>query len=183
MQAEDIRYEVPSADAVGRVTFQRRTPYIYRSSEISALLEAAAQLKPAGSIRPVTYATLFGLLAVTGMRISEALALRLEDVTADGLIVRKTKFHKSRLLPLHGTTRQAFDGYLSTRLRLGTLDGALFVSTTGKGLRYPTVVAIFLMLVRTIGLRGAPGLPGPRIHDLRHYSGNRIIPAPANQCA
>src|SRR5262249_42615883 len=78
------------------------------------------------------------ILAVTGMRISEALALRLEDVTADGLIVRQTKFQKSRLLPLHNTTQRALDKYLSVRLRLGTLDRALLVSTSGKGVAYDT---------------------------------------------
>ena len=133
------------------------------------LMQAAAQLQPAGSIRPLMYATLFGLLAATGMRISEALALRLEDVTTDGLIIRQTKFQKSRLLPLHETTRRALDEYLSARMRLGgTLDGALLVSITGKAPSYNTVVAVFLRLARSIGLRGKPGRPGPRIHDLRH---------------
>ena len=102
------------------------------------------------------------------MRISEALALRLDDVAADGLIIRQTKFQKSRLLPLHETTQRALDAYLSVRMRLGVLDGALLVSTTGKAPSYHTVVAIFLRLARSIGLRGASGQPGPRIHDLRH---------------
>ena len=168
MQAEDIRYEVPAADAVGRATFQRRSPHIYRAEEITELMRVAAQLKPIGSIRPLMYATLFGLLAATGMRISEALALLLGDVTTDGLIIRNTKFRKSRLLPLHDTTRQMLDDYLSVRLRLGTLDGALFVSTTGKAPSYSTVESIFLKLMRTIGVRGEPSQPGPRIHDLRH---------------
>src|SRR3982074_1303976 len=82
-------------------------------------MPAAASLPPAGTIRPLTYAMLFGLLAATGMRISEALALRLGDVTEDGLIVVKTKFKKSRLIPLHPTTRKALNDYLSSRLRLG----------------------------------------------------------------
>jgi integrase len=168
MQAEDARHEVPAADALGHGTFERRTPHIYRPDEIAQLMRAAAQLQPAGSIRPLMYATLFGLLAATGMRISEALALRLNDVTTDGLIIRQTKFQKSRLLPLHETTRWALDQYLSVRVRLGTLEEALLVSTTGKAPSYNTVVAIFLRLARSVGLRGAPGQPGPRIHDLRH---------------
>ena len=168
MKAEDARNEVPAADALGHGRFERRRPHIYRSEEIARLMQAAAQLQPAGSIRPLMYATLFGLLAATGMRISEALALRLEDITADGLIIRQTKFQKSRLLPLDETTRRALDQYLSARVRLGTLDGALLVSTTGKAPSYHTVVAIFLRLARSIGLRGKPGQPGPRIHDLRH---------------
>ena len=83
-------------------------------------------------------------------------------------IIQQTKFHKSRLLPLHDTTQRVLDEYLSVRVRLGTLDGALLVSITGKAPSYHTVVAIFLRLARSIGLRGAPGQRGPRIHDLRH---------------
>lgn len=168
MQAEDARHEVPAADALGHGRFDRRTPHIYRPDEIARLMRSAAQLQPAGSMRPLMYSTLFGLLAATGMRISEALALQLEDVTADGLIIRQTKFQKSRLLPLHDTTQRALDEYLAVRARLGTLDGALLVSTTGKAPSYNTVVAVFLRLARSIGLRGKLGQPGPRIHDLRH---------------
>ncbi len=168
MQAEDARHEAPAADALGHGTFKRRIAHIYQPDEIARLMRAAAQLQAADSIRPLTYSTLFGLLAATGMRISEALALRLEDVTADGLLIRQTKFQKSRLLPLHDTTRRALDAYLSVRLQLGTLDGALFISTTGKAPAYETVAATFRWLARSIGLRGKPGQPGPRIHDLRH---------------
>jgi len=131
-------------------------------------MRAAAQLQPACSIRPLTYSTLFGLIAATGMRISEALALRIDDVTTDGLLIRQTKFHKSRLLPLHDTTRRALDSYLSVRAQLGTLDGSLLISTTGKAPAYETVAATFRLLARSIGLRGEPGQPGPHIHDLRH---------------
>jgi integrase len=169
MQAEDARHEVPAAGALGHGRFERRTPHIYRPGEIAGLMQAAAQLQPAGSIRPLMYSTLFGLLATTGMRISEALALQLEDVTTDGLVIRQTKFQKSRLLPLHETTRRALDEYLSARMRLGGIpDGALLVSITGKAPSYNTVVAVLLRLARSIGLRGKPGRPGPRIHDLRH---------------
>ena len=168
LQAEDARHEAPAAGALGHGRFERRTPHIYRPGEVAALMQAAAQLQPAELIRPLMYATLFGLLAATGMRISEALALRLEDVTTDGLIIRQTKFQKSRLLPLRETTRRALDEYLSARMRLGTLDGALLVSITGKAPSYHTVVAVFLRLARSIGLRGKPGRPGPRIYDLRH---------------
>jgi integrase len=168
MQAEDVRHEVPAAGALGNGTFERRTPHIYRPNEIARLMRAAAQLEPAGSIKPLMYSTLFGLLAATGMRISEALALQLDDVTADGLLIRQTKFQKSRLLPLHETTRRCLDEYLSIRVRLGVLDAALLVSNTGAAPAYNTVVTIFLRLARSIGLRGKPGQQGPRIHDLRH---------------
>lgn len=168
MQAEDPRHEIPADDAFGRGLFERRIPYIYTTDEIAALMCAAARLKPAGSIRPLLYETLFGLIAATGMRISEALALRLEDLTADGLVIKQTKFQKSRLLPLHDTTLQALDVYLSVRRRLGTMDGALLVSNAGTAPSYNTVKAVFLQLARIIGLRGEPGQGGPRIHDLRH---------------
>lgn len=168
MQAEDARHEVAAADALGHGTFKRRIAHIYTLDEIIRLIRAAAQLQPAGSIRPLMYSTLFGLLAATGMRISEALALRLADVTADGLIIRQTKFQKSRLLPLHDTTQRALDEYLSVRAQLGTLDDALFISTTGRTPAYDTVAPTFRGLARSIGLRGEPGQPGPRIHDLRH---------------
>jgi integrase len=168
LRAEDPRHELPAADALGRGRFERRAPHIYTSNEVAPLIKAATELRPSGSIRPLMYSTLFGLIAATGMRISEALALRLEDLTEDGLVVRETKFHKSRLLPMHETTRRALDSYLLVRRRLGTLDGALFVSNTAAAPAYSTVVTIFLQLARSIGLRGAPGERGPRIHDLQH---------------
>ena len=168
LRAEDPRHELPAADAFGRGRLERRAPYIYARGEIARLINAAAELKPLGSIRPHMYSILFGLIAVTGMRISEALALRLEDVTEDGLIIRETKFQKSRLLPLHETTRRALNAYLAVRSQLVIQDRALFVSNTGIAPAYPTVITIFLQLARSIGLRARPGEPGPRIHDLRH---------------
>jgi integrase len=168
MHAEDPRHQVPPAEAFGAGLFERKAPHLYSEDDIARLMHAAALLQPAGSIRPLMYETLFGLLAATGMRIAEALCLRLGDVTADGLIIRQTKFHKSRLLPLHETTWRALNAYLAARMSLGTLDGSLFVSNTGKAPSYNTVMAIFLRLARSIGLRGGPGQRGPRIHDLRH---------------
>jgi integrase len=168
MHAEDSRHEVPAADALGRGLFRRTQPYIYSAQEIERLMAAAALLGPTGTIRPLTYFTLFGLLAATGMRISEALALRLGDVTEDGLIITNTKFKKSRLIPIHTSTRAAIDRYLSARLPVMADTVALFVSNAGTPPRYDTVSALFRQISRKIGLRGAPGQPGPRIHDLRH---------------
>src|SRR5262249_37567719 len=99
MQAEDPRHEVPAADALGQKTFKRRIAYIYQPNEIVQLMRAAAQLPPLGSIRPLMYSTLFGLLAVAGMRISEPLALRLEDVTDDGLIVGRPNSGRAACYP------------------------------------------------------------------------------------
>lgn len=168
LHAEDPRHEVPSADLFGRASHRRRIPYIYDPGDIRRLIDAAHRLGPDGSIRPITYATMFGLIAATGMRVSEALAIRLPDVTDDGLIIAMTKFKKSRLLPLHSTTRRALDGYLAIRLKEASSSDALFISHQGTPLAYPTVITVFLQIIRSIGLRGAAGSRGPRIHDLRH---------------
>jgi integrase len=91
MHAEDPGHEVPAADALGRARRERRAPYIYAPGEIVRLVRAAMEMAPQGTIVPLMYATLFGLLAATGLRVSEALALRCDDITADGLIVRQTR--------------------------------------------------------------------------------------------
>jgi integrase len=168
MRAEDARYEVPAADAMGRAFHRRRIVHIYTPDEISRLVRAATQLRPTDSLRPRLYATLFGLLAATGLRISEALALQLKDVTADGLVIRQTKFKKSRLVPLHETTQKALDTYIADRTKVAALDGSLFVSVCGRTPAHSTVTAVFLQLMRSIGLRGKPGERGPRLHDIRH---------------
>jgi integrase len=113
MAAEDSRHQIPPT-GIFRSHRQRPIPYIFGETEIEQLLRAARQLGPSGSLRPHTYSTFFGLLAVTGMRVSEARALHLQDVTVDGLLIRQTKFHKSRLLPVHETTREALEHYLSS---------------------------------------------------------------------
>jgi integrase len=136
MRPEDGRYEVPAADALGRSSHRRRIVHIYTPNEISRLVEAATQLGPTNSIRPWMYATLFGLLAATGLRISEALALQIKDVTADGLIIRQTKFKKSRLVPLHKTTQRALDAYIAVRAGVGALDGSLFISACSRAPAY-----------------------------------------------
>jgi integrase len=175
MHAEDPRHEVPSADVFGREWFRRRIPHIYTADEISRLIGAAAKLPPKNSIRPATYSTLFGLLAATGMRSSEALSLRVEDLNGDGLLIRQTKFKKNRLLPLHATTRTALQQYLVIRAKVRTSDRALFISEAGTALNYTTVVHTFLRLARSIGLRAGPGKPGPRLHQLRHTFAARSL--------
>ena len=146
----------------------RKSGYIYAPNEVAELIRSAATLRPAGSMRPLTYATLLGLLAATGMRVSEALALQLDDVTADGLLIRETKFQKSRLLPLHPTTQRALDTYLAARAKLVCMDRALFVSGSGRPLSYNTVKGMFLQLLKSARLDGVSSPRKPRIHDLRH---------------
>ncbi len=175
MQAEDDRYEVPSALAFGKAKRERRMPHIYSADEIRRLLHEAGQLSASGSIRPVTYRTLLALIASTGLRISEALALQLVDFNGATLVIRSTKFRKNRLVPLHPSTRDALEHYLARRKHVVESDGSFFVSTAGCGLCYSTVYAVFLQLMRSAGLREGPGAPGPCIHDLRHTFAVRAL--------
>jgi integrase len=168
MQAEDPRHEVPPADAFGRPVVERRLPHIYTPEEVTRLLRAAAELAPANDLYPLLYSTLFGLLAATGLRISEALALRLEDLSADGLLVRETKFRKNRLVPLHESTERGLARYLAARRRHRAVGPYLFADSEGGHLSYDTVSWTFRRLAKAAGLRGAPGTRGPCLHDLRH---------------
>lgn len=164
---EDPRHEVPPPGAFGPQP-PRRTPFIFTRTHIRALLKAAAALGPRGALRPKTYVTLLGLIAATGLRISEALALQLDDITTAGLVIRQTKFRKSRLVPVHTTTRRALGAYLTARENHAGDEHAVFLSEWHTGLRYPTVITTFLALVRGIGIHPGAGKRGPRIHDLRH---------------
>jgi len=167
VQVEDPRHEIPPGGVFGGRP-RRRTPHIFSPQEIRALLEAAAALGPRRSLRPLAYATLLGLIAATGLRISEALALLIGDITDEGLVIRETKFRKSRLVPLHPTTRAALDAYLRSRAKHAATDDAVFLSEWHTRMSYSTVITTFLSLVRKMKIHPGPGKPGPRIHDLRH---------------
>jgi integrase len=175
MQAEDARYDVPPPGAFGSPPRLRRTPHIYTTDEVERLLRAAAQLTPVTSTRPQTYVALLALLFATGLRISEALALQVDDITPDGLVVRETKFKKTRLVPLHPTARAGIEAYLAQRTKTRGGDRAVFASLWGTGLHYPTVRATFVQIARAAGLRGGPGTPGPRLHDARHTFAVRAL--------
>ncbi len=164
---ENSYHEIPPIGVFSSRRLPHR-PFIFTPVQIRSIIEYAANLPPAGSLRPWTYCTLFSLLAVTGMRISEALALRCDDITPDGLLIRKTKFQKSRLVPLHPTTQAGLDRYLQRRRRFGGDDDHVFISMRYQPLNYPIVVATFLQAVRDLGLHPGPGQKGPRLHDLRH---------------
>jgi integrase len=152
--------------------YARKPPYIYTGREIKRLIAVARQLPSATGLRPATYATLFGLLAVTGLRISEALALNRADV--DGaqavLTIRRTKFGKSRLVPVHPATQRALARYARRRDRVypKPMTESFFVSEHGARLTQWTVRYTFNRLSRRIGLRGPADRRGPRLHDLRH---------------
>jgi integrase/recombinase XerD len=172
--AEDNRHEIPPE----RVFYRQRrhlNPYIFSDEEIQALLAQSARLGPPDSLRPHAYYTLLALLAVTGLRISEALALRFKDVTRDGLVIRETKFRKSRLVPLHETTTSALQAYLAKRCELSLEDDHLFVSRRRRPLSYFTVVDTFHHLLEAAGIPADPDRPRPRLMDLRHTFASRAL--------
>lgn len=145
---------------------------MYSDDDIRKLIEAALQLRSRRGLRATTFATLFGLLAVTGLRIGECLALDRQDVDlADGILhVRHSKFGKSRLVPLHPSTCNALNRYATLRGRIfpRPKDNRFFVSELGTGVCLWHFRRTFWKLARGIGLRGPVGQRGPRIHDFRH---------------
>ena len=153
LHAENPQHAIPPAGAFGRGRCPRPAPHLLDAHQVRALMTAALELPPKGSISPHTYHHLFGLLAATGLRISEALALKRDDLCDDGLIVRKGKFSKSRLLPIHMTTRQAFDRYLTIRDRLNAGGDDLFVVTTGRAPQKSTAYQVFRRLAHQVGIR------------------------------
>lgn len=176
IRAEDDRHEIPPDGIFGHHK-KRRVPFIFSPMDISQLIREAMRLGPAGSIRPHTYATLFALLSATGLRVSEALALRMDDITSDGLVIRKTKFRKSRLVPLHTTAVAGLDRFLAFRRNVTGSDDHLFVSLRGHGFRYETVRSVFHALVHAAGIKCDPNRRKPTIHALRHTFAVRALEA------
>lgn len=180
LHAENPQHTIPPAGAFGRGRCPRPAPHLLDPHEVRALMTAALELPPKGSISPHTFHHLFGLLAATGLRISEALALKREDLSDDGLIVRRGKFGKSRLLPIHTTTRQALNRYLTIRDRLNTGGDDLFVVTTGRAPQKSTAYQVFRRLAHQLGMRDLRSTSGPRVHDLRHTFAVRSLEACAH---
>lgn len=169
--ATDPRTQIPPA---GLLPYRagRAEPYIYKDDEINRLLQAASQLCSPTGLRACTYVTALGLLAVSGMRISELVTLDNEDVnlTQGQLTIRDAKFGKSRWLPLHSSTHQALQRYVQRRDQHYPIpcSSSFFVSEQGTRLTSCTVRATFVQLSRQIGLRGSTDSHGPRLHDFRH---------------
>lgn len=166
-RAFDPRTEVPPPDLIPSRT-QRRRPHIYTDEEVAALMREAGGLP--GPLRSVTYATLIGLLAVTGMRVSEVIALDDGDIDwrRSLLTVRHAKFQKSRHVPVHESTLAALHAYAARRdrLRPRRRDTSFFVSGVGARVHHQNFHRVFLRLLRLAGIRGER--QRPRIHDLRH---------------
>jgi integrase len=175
--------EVPDEAVFGAVP-GRMTPHVYREPEIVELLAAARQIGPDGGLRPLVMETLFGLIACTGLRISEALGLLDVDVDLQTgmLTIRQSKFGKSRLVPLHPSAIEALARYRTHRARhvRSTPELRFFVASRGRLLGQPIgdrqVHRVFDDLRRQLGWvdRGSHGTP--RIHDLRHsFAVRRLV--------
>jgi integrase len=175
LRAEDARNEQLPSGVFGRSRPPRRPPSLFSAAELQRLLAEASHLGPDGSLRPHTFRTLFALLAATGLRISEALALRFKDITPDGLVIRETKFRKNRLVPLHETVLAALEAYFDRRRHARGADDHVFISMRGRSIAYPTAYKTFRALVRAIEL--PPGPREHRIHDLRHTFAVRALEA------
>lgn len=173
----DPQTEVPPLGSLPPL--RRAKPYVYSDAEVGALLAAALALPPATGLRRWTYYYLFGLIAVTGMRLSEAIGLQRSDVDLDGgvLTVRQSKFGKSRLIPLHHTTCEALRDYAKRRdAHLESRCGPhFFVAERGGRLLHQYVHRVFWRLSREIGLRRSGDHTGPRVHDFRHRFAIRTL--------
>jgi integrase len=182
MSATDPRTEVPPRGLLPHRR-RRKTPYIYGDEEIEQLMAEATRLKSPTGLRALTYATLIGLLAATGLRPGEVLALDVADVNLVGgvLAVRKTKFGKSRFVPIHESARQALVRYAAHRDLLCSRrpTKAFFVSEHGTRLYQEIAAYTFAKVSRSIGLRAPIGARrkgrGPRLQDFRHRFATRKL--------
>ena len=173
--AIDPHTEVPPRDLLPEQP-RRQPPYIYSSREIEQIIQAARCLPPPTALKRHTYATIYALLSVTGMRSSEALALDRNDVELEAgvLQIRNTKFGKSRLVPVHESTSQALLNYSRRRDRMirRPMDSAFFLCDRGLRVNGCTMRYNFARISQRIGLRSPTtncrhGC-GPRLHDMRH---------------
>lgn len=176
LQAEDAKHEVPPT-GVFRSHRTKFIPYIFTGDELARLIDAARvrQQEECVPVRREIYAVLFGLIASTGLRISEALNLTLSDVLPDGILhIRKTKFGKSRMVPLHPSMMRILDRYLELRLAVAAEDDHLFLSEGKRKIYYSVPHKAFHEILAIAAI--APGRSRrPRIHDLRHTFATRVL--------
>jgi integrase len=175
LSASDSRTEIPPAGLLP-YRYRRQRPYIYSDAEIENLVWAAGRLPSAAGLRGRIYSTIVGLLSVSGLRVSEVLALNREDVDLNEGILRiqRSKFGKSRLVAVHESTRQILIDYARQRERVVARPAseAFFVCEGGRRVTAWATRDNFAKVSREVGLRRAtPGRRvgrGPRLHDLRH---------------
>lgn len=180
LHAEDPRHELlPDCHFPGKR--HRPVPHIYTQDEARRLVAAAARLGPAQSTRPHTVRTVLALLFATGLRISEALCLRIADVTPDGLVIRKTKFGKTRLVPLHSSAQSGLDEYLHRRRARAGGDERVFVSSNTKRFSDSGFRKAWLEVLEHAGLSPWVGGRRPRLHDIRHTWAVRALESAPDQ--
>jgi integrase/recombinase XerD len=164
--------EVP--DSGLRRAYRRPKPSLFTAPQSTALIRAAQDLGPRGSLRPRPFATFIGVLASTGLRVGEAIRLTVQDVHLDAtppvLHIRETKFHTSRLVPLHPTTVVPLrhSTALRTTLHSAALSDVFFVAEQGHALTHDALGRWFAQLCRQLGLEPTAGGRRPSLHALRH---------------
>jgi len=172
LSVRDGRTEVPGRYLVPKVCFRQR-PHLYSPRELEQLLETVGRLRPLYPLKRLVYRTLFGLLACTGLRVSEALRLNAVDVDLKRGVMRieQTKFKKSRLVTLHPTATRALRCYVLARYGQQVIneDSPFFVNGRGTRLTYCAVRNAFERIRDMLSWKKGNGdMPRPRIHDLRH---------------
>lgn len=173
-RASGARHEVPP-DHFGRERARRRTPYILSRSELRDLLRGARELPDWGGAQSRVIEVLFGLLASTGIRIGEALQLRDDDVGPHGLVIRRGKGGRGRLLPIHETTRSALEGYLRWRRALPFASDRLFLTLRGTPLLHHHAERWFRRVVASRGIGDRRGTRRLCVHSLRHTFAVRAL--------
>lgn len=176
VSAFEPRTEIPSCDVLPYPAARRNPPYLFSPAEIARLIKGAKRLRSRRGLLGSTYATLFGLLAVTGMRVGEAVKLDLTDMIFDRLLlhVRHAKFGKSRWVPIHPTTRKALLVYKEKRDRLYPHAGPhFFVTERGCRITVGTVNPVLRKLCEQVGID--PGGRRISVHAFRHCFAIRTI--------
>jgi len=168
----DQNTEIPSKNLLGTTTYQRLSPYIYTDNEIIDLFNAANEFDfRKRRIDIKTYQTILGLLVCTGIRISEALQLTVDDMDLQNeiLTIKETKFHKSRILPIHSSTKKVLEQYIRYRKKYYSSNTKiLFLYKNGRAVIYDNYSRIFKLIRNKLGLTGNTITRKPRVHDIRH---------------
>lgn len=153
---------------------RRPNPYLFTPAQITELMNEASRIKPAGSLRPHLWQALIGLLASTGLRVGEAIRLKIDDLKLEAdppyLQVLETKYRKSRMVPLHPTTATQLSSYTEKRRQLGysALSDHFFISERGNPLNRHTLWRTFNRMTRRLEMHPTDGRRRPTLHSLRH---------------
>jgi integrase/recombinase XerD len=171
--------EIP--ENIFRTWCGRRTPYIFSDDEILRLMGAAQQDRIRFTLRPLTLSTLVGLLASTGLRVGEAIRLKVENARLatdpPHLLIHETKFGKSRCVVLHASTATCLRSYLLEREKAFPCrpDQSFFVNRSGRPLEYNSLFAAFKRVLKRAGIQPIPGKRSPCFHSFRHtFAVNRL---------